>query len=284
MAVFSNQATLTYNGSSISSNIAYGEIIDVLTASKTAIEASYTTGSVMTYAVALRNTGSTQLTGLTVSDDLGGYSFNSATLYPLTYKDNSAVLFVNGVKQTTPTVTAGPPMTVTGINVPAGGDAVLIYQAQVSAYADPSADGTVNNTVTVTGDGLSAPVTAAATIPADTAPVLSISKSITPSQVVDNERVTYTFVIQNFGSRPVTATDGAVVTDTFDPTLSALSVTFDGTAWTQGTQYNYAEATGLFSTVAGQILVPAATYAQNSTTGAYSVTPGVATLVVTGTI
>lgn len=284
MAVFSNQATLTYNGSSVSSNIAYGEILDVLTASKTALEASYTTGSVVTYVVTLRNTGNAQLTGLTVSDNLGGYSFNGATLYPLTYKDNSAVLFVNGVKQASPTVTAGPPMTVTGISVPAGGDAVLIYQTQINTYADPSADGTVNNTVTITGDGLGTPVTAAATIPADTAPVLSISKSITPSQVVDNERVTYTFVIQNFGSRPVDAADGAIVTDTFDPTLSALSVTFDGTAWTQGTQYNYTESTGLFSTVAGQILVPAATYTQNSTTGAYSVTPGVATLVVTGTI
>lgn len=284
MAVFSNQATLTYNGSSINSNIAYGEILDVLTASKTAIEASYTPGSVVTYAVALRNTGNTQLTGLTVSDNLGGYSFNSTTLYPLTYRDNSAILFVNGVKQTAPTVTAGPPTTVAGISVPAGGDAVLIYQAQVNTYADPSAAGAVNNTVTITGDGLSAPVTAAATIPADTAPVLSISKSITPSQVVDNERVTYTFVIQNFGSRPVVATDGAIVTDTFDPTLSALSVTFDGTAWTQGTQYNYTETTGLFSTASGQILVPAATYTQDSTTGAYSVTPGVATLVVTGTI
>ena len=29
-AIFSNQATLTYNGSSTNSNIAYGEILDVL--------------------------------------------------------------------------------------------------------------------------------------------------------------------------------------------------------------------------------------------------------------
>ena len=31
MAIFSNQATLTYNGGSTNSNIAYGEILDVLT-------------------------------------------------------------------------------------------------------------------------------------------------------------------------------------------------------------------------------------------------------------
>jgi hypothetical protein len=61
-------------------------------------------------------------------------------------------------------------------------------------------------------------------------------------------------------------------------------VTFDGATWTQGVQYNYDETTGLFTTVAGQIVVPAATYTQDPTTGEYTVTPGVATLVVTGTI
>jgi hypothetical protein len=54
--------------------------------------------------------------------------------------------------------------------------------------------------------------------------------------------------------------------------------------WTQGVQYNYNEATGLFTTVPGQILVPAATYAQDPVTGAYTATPGIATLIVTGII
>ena len=80
------------------------------------------------------------------------------------------------------------------------------------------------------------------------------------------------------------ATDNAAITDTFDPILSALTVTFDGTVWTEGVQYNYDETTGLFTTVPGQILVPAATYTQDPTTGAYTATPGIATLVVTGTI
>ncbi|MBR5453517.1 MAG: hypothetical protein IKV54_05490, partial [Clostridia bacterium] len=61
-------------------------------------------------------------------------------------------------------------------------------------------------------------------------------------------------------------------------------VTFEGAAWTQGIQYNYSEATGLFTTVPGQILVPAATYTQDPVTGAYTLTPGIATLTVTGTI
>ena len=284
MAIFSNQATLTYNGSSTNSNIAYGEILDVLAATKTAIEGDYTPGELVTYAVTLRNTGTAALTGLTITDDLGGYDFGGATVYPLTYEDGSVALFANGVPQIAPAVTAGPPLVFSGITVPAGGDIVLVYQARVNAYADPAEGGTIDNTVTVTGDGLSAPITATETVTVATAPALTISKSITPAQVVDNDRVTYTFVIQNSGNQSVVATDNAAITDTFDPILTALTVTFNGTAWTQGVQYNYDETTGVFATVPGQILVPAATYTQDPVTGAYTATPGIATLVVTGTI
>ena len=284
MAIFSNQATLTYNGSSTNSNIAYGEILDVLAATKTAIEGNYTPGELVTYAVTLRNTANAALTGLTVTDDLGGYDFSGATVYPLTYEAGSITMFTNGVPQAAPAVTAGPPLVISGITVPAGGDVVLVYQARANAYANPAEDGTIDNTVTVTGDGLSAPITATETVAVDTAPALTISKSITPAQVVDNDRVTYTFVIQNSGNQPVVATDNAAIADTFDPILTALAVTFDGATWTQGVQYNYDETTGLFTTVPGQILVPAATYTQDPVTGAYTATPGIATLVVTGTI
>ena len=284
MAIFSNQATLTYNGNSTNSNIAYGEILDLLAVTKTAVEGSYTPGTLVTYVITLRNTGNTQLTGLTVTDNLGGYDLTGTTVYPLTYEDGSVLLLVNGMPQAAPAVTAGPPLVITGVNVPADGDVVLVYQARANDYADPSDDGTINNTVTVTGDGINTPVTATETITAESAPALTISKTITPSQVVDNQRVTYTFVIQNSGNQAVVATDNAAITDTFDPILTALAVTFNGTAWTQGVQYNYNEATGLFTTVPSQILVPPATYAQDPVTGAYTVTPGIATLVVTGTI
>ena len=238
----------------------------------------------MTYVVTLRNTGNAPLTGLVVTDDLGGYDFNGTTVYPLTYEAGSAVLFTNGVPQAAPAVTAGPPLVFSDITVPAGGDVVIVYQAQANAFADPAVGGSIDNTVTVTGDGLSAPITANETVVANAEPVLSISKSITPVQVVDNDRVTYTFVIQNSGNRAVVATDDAAITDTFDPILTALTVTFDGTVWTQGVQYNYNETTGLFTTVPGQILVPAATYSQDPLTGAYTATPGIATLIVAGTI
>lgn len=284
MAIFSNQATLTYNGGSTNSNIAYGEILDVLTATKTAIEGTYAPGELVTYVVTLRNTGGTALTGVTVTDDLGGYVFEGNTVYPLTYENGSATVFVNGVPQAAPAVTAGPPLVVSGLNIPAGGDLVLVYQARANQFADPAAGGTIVNTVTVTGDGITTPITATETVTAASAPELTVSKSISPTQVVDNDRVTYTFVIQNTGNEAVVATDNAVITDTFDPILTDLVVTYDGATWTEGVQYTYDAATGLFATLPGAITVPAATYTQDPVTGAYTLTPGIATLTVTGTI
>ena len=284
MAIFSNQATLTYNGNTTNSNIAYGEILDVLSATKTAVEDAYIPGQLVTYVVTLRNTGGSALTGITVTDDLGGYAFNGTTVYPLTYEAGSVTLFVNGVPQAAPAVTAGPPLVVSGLTIPAGGDLVLVYQARANQFADPAAGGTIVNTVTVTGDGISTPITATETVTADSAPNLTISKSISPAQVVDNDRVAYTFVIQNTGNEAVVATDNAAISDTFDPILTNLIVTFDGATWTEGIQYSYDETTGLFTTLPGALPVPAATYTQDPVTGAYTLTPGIATLSVTGTI
>ena len=92
MAIFSNQATLTYNGIPTSSNIAYGEILDVLTAAKTSVEGSYAPGELITYAVTLRNTGSAPLTAFAV--------FNKLTLrkfYALL--ESVAALWYNTVKE-----------------------------------------------------------------------------------------------------------------------------------------------------------------------------------------
>lgn len=284
MAIFSNQATLTYNGNTTNSNIAYGEILDVLAATKTAVEGTYAPGQLVTYAVTLRNTGSAALNGLTVTDDLGAYELNGASVTPLTYEAGSAVLIVDGVPQAAPAVTAGPPLVVSGISIPGGSDAVLVYQAAANEFADPAAGGTIVNTVTATGDGLSTPATATETVTAAAAPALTISKSINPTQVVDNDRVTYTFVIQNSGNQAVVATDDAIITDVFDPILTDLTVTYNGAAWTEGVNYTYDRATGLFATLPGQITVPAAAYTRDPATGEYTVSPGIATLVVTGTI
>ena len=180
MAIFTNQATLVYNGGSANSNIAVGEILEVLSADKTAVEGSYAPGELVTYVITIRNTGTAAFTGLTVTDDLGG-GVNA----PLTYEAGTVLYFANGVLQAAPTVTAGPPLVFTGITVPGNGDAVLVYQARANGYASPQIEGTITNTVTITGGGLTAPVTATETVNAAIGPDLSITKTITRDQVAD---------------------------------------------------------------------------------------------------
>ena len=283
MATFFNQATLRYNNTVTNSNIASGELVEVLSATKTAVRDTYLVGEDITYAVSILNSGTVPFTGLTVTDDLGAYTVGTTTVTPLTYGEGSVRYYVNGVLQPAPAVVAGPPLQVSGISVPAGGNALILYEAQVNAFAPPTVDGEVVNTVTVSGGGIT-PITATETVTARDAAALAVNKSITPAVVTDNSRVTYTLTLQNTGNTAVDATEDAVITDTFDPILTDLVVSFNGTALTEGTDYTYDETTGAFATLPGVIAVPAATYAQDPTTGEWTVTPGTSVLTIVGTI
>ncbi len=105
MPTFQNNATLTFNGRSIQSNTVTGEISDLLTGSKTAPVTLYRQGDRITYVVNLVNAQDTAQTNLTVTDNLGTYTFGTGTVTPLTYLDGSAALFVNGTPQAAPAVT-----------------------------------------------------------------------------------------------------------------------------------------------------------------------------------
>ena len=284
MATFTNQARLTYTGGSAASNITVGELVEVLTAAKTAVVPSYERGGTVTYLITLTNTGTTALTNLTVTDDLGGYTFGANTVYPLAYTAGSVRYYQNGALQAAPAVTAGPPLTISGITVPAGGNVTLAYEAAATEFAPLAAESTVVNTATAAGAGLANPVTATETVSPLSAAQLAINKALSPTTVTENGQLTYTFTVQNSGNTAADAAANVVITDTFDPRLSNLTVTLNGTALTAPTQYTYDAATGLFSTVAGVVTVPAATVTQDTATGAYSIVPGTATITVTGTV
>ncbi len=286
MATFTNQATLSYNGTVTTSNITTGELLEVLSATKTALNTTYAPGDTAVYVVNLQNTGAAPFTGLTLSDDLGQYDFGptpGTPVVPQDYVAGSLRYFVNGVLQATPTVTVGPPMTITGLNIPADSNALLVYEVRLNQFADPATGGTLTNTATITGGGLTNPVLADATITAASEPNLTIGKSLSPQTVTENGQLTYTFTILNTGNTAATSTDNVSVSDTFAPILSDLTVTFNGTALTSPDDYTYDETTGQFVTVPGRIVVPAATYVQNDA-GAYVVTPGTGILTVTGTV
>lgn len=283
MAIFTNQATLSYNNTITTSNVTTGELLEVLSVTKTALTGTYTPQDTVVYVVNLSNSGPVAFTGLTVTDDLGGYDFDGGTLTPMGYVPGTLRYFVNGAVQPAPTVTAGPPLTVSGITVPAGGNALLVYEVRLNQFAPVDIESTITNTATVTGGGLTAPVSDSATIAAAAAPYLTITKSLSPLTVTENGQLTYTFVIQNTGNTPALVGDNAAITDTFDPILSDLTVTFNGTPWVEGTDYTYNEATGLFATVPGRITVPAASFTRTPD-GAWIILPGTATLTVTGTV
>ena len=284
MPSFTNQATLSYNNITTSSNVVTGQLLEVLSATKTALVDTYSAQDVVTYVVSILNSGTTALNGLTVTDDLGAYSFGGQTLYPLDYIPGSVRLFINGVLQPAPSATAEPPLVISGINIPAGSNAVLVYEARVNQFAPLAEGSAINNTATVSGGGLSAPVSAEETITAASQPQLTISKSLCPATIAENGQLTYTFVIQNSGSQPAMAGDSIIVRDLFDPILEGLTVTLDGEPLAAGVGYTYNQATGEFATIAGQITVPAAAYVQDPATGLWVIQPGVAVLTVTGTV
>ena len=262
MATFYNQATLSYNGNVTVSNITAGEILDVVSASKTPLTETYSQGADIAYAISVLNTGTTDLTGLTVTDDLGSYSFGdpASELVPLTYVENSVKLFVNGTLQAAPTVSTADGLTFSGISVPAGGSAIIMYEAAVNQYAPFGTGASITNTAEVNGNGKAVLATASATVTPEEGAELTITKSLSPVTVSGSGELTYTFVIQNSGSAPVTETDSVIFTDVFEPALDITSVTYNGAPWAEGTNYTYDEITGQFTTPEGQITVPAAEF------------------------
>ena len=282
MAIFTNQAILSYRNGVVSSNIVTGEIIEVLTVTKDSLLDTYSTGDTVTYVVGIFNSGATPLTGVTVTDDLGAYPFGATTIVPLTYVNGSMNYYVNGVLQPAPAVTVGTNLVVSGLTIPANGYAQLIYQVRVNEFAPVAVGGEIINTVTATIGGETA--TAQEIITVAEAPILGITKGINPTTVSENGQLTYTFTVQNLGNTEAGVGDNLVISDVFDPALNPITVTYNGAAWTEGVEYNYDPVSGLFTTIGGNITVPAATYVQDPVTGEWNVTPGTATLVVTGTV
>ena len=283
MATFTNRATLSYGGRTVDSNTVTGTFLQTLSIIKTALSGTYAAGDTVTYVVTLSNAGATPLNALTLTDNLGAFDFNGTTLYPLAPVAGALLYSVDGVLQPALTPVQTQPLVLQGITVPAGGNAIIVYETEVTDVAALDVDAGITNTATVSGGGLLEPLSDSATVTTADAPLLTITKALSPVAVPENGTLTYTFVIQNFGNTAAIATDDVVVTDNFDPILENLTVTLDGTVLAEGTGYTYNAATGAFSSAPSVITVPAATFVRNAD-GTIAVTPGEAVLTVSGTI
>jgi uncharacterized repeat protein (TIGR01451 family) len=276
MADITNQAKLTYsNNRSALSNIATGTFVAPYTITKAAVNNDYVSNDDVTYIVTINNTSPSALTNITVVDNLGAYTYGALTLYPLTFV-GPVLYYINGTPQAniTPTQTT-PILELTVPTVPSNGSVTLVYEVEVNQFAPLDVDESITNAVTIPElDGISA----TATIFTEAIPQLAITKSISPNPIIDNQPVTYTFIINNYGN---TASSDVVLTDLFDPVLTDIVVTNDGTVLVEGDDYTY--AAGLLTILSGVLTVPAATFTQDAN-GVVTATPGSTTVVVTGIV
>ena len=283
MATFTNQATLIFNGQSTSSNVTTGELASGLTLTKTSISRDYGRDDHVAYIVTIASTLGA-ITGATLTDDLGSYTVGTNTVTPFDYVEGSLLYYVNGVLTEGPTAGGGPPLTVTGIDIPAGANVQIIYEAATNEYTPHMTGASVTNTATLVGTGVIDPLSDTAVVTARDEVSLTIAKAMCPTTVAEDGTLNYTFIIQNTGNTAVAATDDLIVTDTFNPILNPITMTLDGVALAEGVQYTYDETTGEFATLPGALTVPAAQYTQDPLSGVYSTIPGVAVLTVSGTV
>lgn len=281
MAVITNQANLTYTygtvTASVLSNLASTERNVSMTAEKRALEESYREGSTLTYLISLKNGGEAPVENLVVTDNLGAYTPAGAAdpVMPLTFT-GQATLYINGAfSETLTPVTGENGVQFTIPSIPAGADALLIYQAAVNGLAPLEAGSEITNTAQIGGTD---PATVSATVPVADYADVSIEKEMSPNPISDGGTMTVTFTIENRGNTE--ATD-LLLTDDFPIALSDLSVAVNGAPVTDFTFED-----NLFTLPAGgatTLSVPAATFTQDDT-GAVTVNPGVLTVVLTGTV
>ena len=284
MASFFNQATLIFGGRRANSNVTESEIVDTLSLTKTAITQSYSSDSGIVYAVSIANNGTTSAAGINLNDSLGSYELSGNTVYPLAYVGGSLKYFIDGILQPTPSVNAGPPLTISGLTIPAGSNALLIYEARTNEFSPLAQGSSITNQINSESESSCTALSGSATLPVSEEAIPVITKFACSDSVVCGGEISYTFVLQNLGNTAVVATDNLLVEDVFNPILSISAVTLDGAPLALGAGYSYNSSTGEFSTLPGVITIPAATYVQDPVTGVITTTPGVAILTVTGTV
>lgn len=280
MAIITNQANLTYTygttTATVVSNVAETERNAGLSAEKRALESAYREGATLTYLISLKNLGAAAVENLVIADNLGAYTpaGAAAPVMPLTFSGN-ATLYIDGAfsEELAPVETEnGVQFTIP--SVPAGADALLVYQAAVNGFAPLASGSAITNTATV-GDE---PLTVSATVPVADYADVSIEKEMSPNPITDGDTMTVTFTIENRGNAEATDLQ---LTDDFPLALSDVAVTVNGAPMTAFSFEN--NTLTLPSGTQTTMSVPAATFTQDET-GATSVTPGVLTVVMTGTV
>ena len=287
MPSIENFATVSYTSGGVTetrvSNIAEISVESAVGFTKTSLGNTYNDNSVLTYILTVTNSSGSEITGSSITDNLGTYVFGATELTPLEYIEPS-VLLINGQDVSTQLgvdSSVQGNLTFTIPTIPAGATANIIYKARVNDYAPLALDSTIINTSTFESNSECADTTASATVSVANAANISIIKQMCPNPVICGETITYTIKIYNYGN---TAAENVILTDDFNPAPANITVSRDGVLLL-GTDYTYVNGTlTVPATAASPVTVPAATFVQDPNTGIVSITPGVVEYTITGTI
>lgn len=287
MPSIENFATVSYTSGGISetkvSNIAEISIESAVGFTKTSVGNTYRENSILTYILTVTNSSGSALSGSTITDNLGTYTFGAGELTPLDYIA-PAVLLINGQDvsaQLTVDDTTPGSIIFTLPTIPAGATANIIYKAQTNDYAPLATNSTIINTSTFESNSECADSTATATVLVANTANISIIKQMCPNPVICGDTITYTIKIYNYGN---TAAENVVLTDEFNPAPTNITVSRDGILLL-GTDYSYVNGILTVPAEGGQPLTIApATFTQDPITGIISITPSVVEYTITGTI
>ena len=268
-----NRAQITYDGSAvILSNQTNTTLVDTNTMemTKTAVDSSISAGSDAVYVVRLENTGTNNLTGISITDDLGEDE--------LTYVNGTAQFYLNGSPVTgTATPGSGNVVFATTETLEPGDNLIVIYAASTDDDQTCSVTNTV--TATATADCSSRAVvtaTAEETITIEPEANVSIFKSADQDTVSSGDTLTYTFTLMNTGTADAT---NVKFTDELPEEFTVQSVSYNTGSG------NVPIGPSDYTIVGNTLTVPSESSSLSGTIpAATSAGPGILTLTVTGTI
>lgn len=287
MATIENFATVSYTSGGVTetkvSNLAEIGLESAVSFNKSTLGETYGEESVITYILSITNTSTAPIADLSITDDLGSFTFGTMELTPLGYTA-PALLLIDGQDvstQLTVDSTVAGSLSFSFPTLPAGATANIVYRAEVNEYAPLEEGSSITNTATLTSASDCADATATATVTAASAANVSVFKQMSPNPVVCGDTVTYTIRVYNYGNIPA---ESLTLSDTFNPAPETITVTRDGVLLA-ASDYTYDNGTLTApSSTASPVSVPAATFTRDTATGIVSVTPGTVEYVITGQI
>lgn len=225
MAIITNSASLTFNNErTASSNEVDTEVRESQSVAivKDALLTNYVPGEPVGYVITVTNTGTGNLTDITVSDNLG----SETTAKLLSYVDNSIVAR-QGATALSPSVTrTADSLVISNLGTLAAGQSITIALSLLPSAAQANE---ITNTATVKATTpLATTVTASdtATITPAQQELVTLLKAA-PSTVASGGVLPYTLIAQNEGT---VAAENIVFTDTLPTgyTVTGIELTVNG--------------------------------------------------------